>query len=73
MGVGDPVPAGTHELGNDYRQFGFSKPDKRKSRQQITKIATKRPAAQPFVTQGRNNGYDMSPRPLIVPHNPRKK
>lgn len=72
VGVGDLVPAGTHELGNDFRQMGIGRPKKGR-KHQITNIATKRPAPQPFVTRGRNTGYDMSPRPLIVPHNPRRK
>lgn len=73
MGVGDLISAGTHELGNDFRQMGVGRMPKKSKKQQITRVQAKRPAMQPFVTHGRNSGYDMSPRPLFVPHNPRRK
>ena len=70
LGVGDLVPAGIDRLGNDFRQMG-KKPSKR-GRRQITGIQEKRPSMQPFINPGRNTGFDMSPRPLIVPHKPKK-
>lgn len=72
LGVGDLVPAGTHELGNDFRQMTMGWPVK-KPRQNRKKNGNKRPSYRPFVSQGTSSGYDMSPRPLFVPHNPRRK
>ena len=72
LGVGDFVPAGQHNLGNDFSQQPVVG---RRQRKNITAIATKRQAQMPFVTPGTNNGFSsMTPRPLYVPTGgPRRK
>ena len=58
MGLGDVVPTGTTEYGNDFKQMQFGKP------------ATKKPAQyqNPKKSQPKQTpGFDFSPRPLYVP------
>lgn len=71
LGVGDLVPAGAHTLGNDC--YPWMNHGKTKKKSAVRGISTKRPAPTPFVTRGKNSGFDMSERPLFVPHNPRRK
>ena len=71
LGVGDLIPAGTHEMGNDCY------PWMNHGRKKIKNISTKKGtpvSRKPFVTPGVNTGYDFSPRPMFVPtRGPRKK
>ena len=71
VGVGDLIPAGKDTLGNDCYPWMDHRQKKKKS--SIRSIATKRPAPTPFITKGKNSGFDMSERPLFVPHNPKRK
>ena len=72
LGVGDLVPAEKDTFGNDcYPWMDHRQKKGRKSA--VRGIATKRPASTPFVTPGKNSGFDMSPRPLFVPHNGKRK
>ncbi len=77
VGVGDLVPAGIDKLGNDFRQMGifFNQQGKKNKKQnfQNRRKPASAPKTQPFVSRGSNSGYDMSPKPLFVPYNPRKK
>ena len=59
LGVGDLVPAGTTEYGNDFKQMQFGKP------------ASKRPAQYQNSKKNQpkqNSGFDFTPRPLYVPY-----
>ena len=58
MGLGDVVPAGTTEYGNDFKQMQFGKPATKKSAQYQNPKKS-----QPKQTPG----FDFSPRPLYVP------
>lgn len=73
LGVGDLVPAGKDTLGNDCYPWMDHRQNKRSRKSAVRSISTKRPAHQPFVSPGRNSGFDMSPRPLVVPHNTKRK
>ena len=73
LGVGDLVPAGKDTLGNDCYPWMDHRQNKRGRKSAVRSISTKRPAHQPFVTPGRNSGFDMSPRPLVVSHNTKRK
>ena len=73
LGVGDLVPAGKDTLGNDCYPWMDHRQNKRGRKSAVRSISTKRPAHQPFVTPGRNSGFDMSTRPLVVPHNTKRK